>query len=197
MDSKRKRNIFFSILLFLSLVLFALTAFYPAESCFFPVTVPDSTENALVAYHLAQNGKCGFFLNDIWYPSRYSFILPATFFAPWIWIFSGEMVAGVYGCFSAALLLLFSFAGMGKILKSSPAVFLSLPFLLFLPEFIFFCNSAMTEIPYTALLALALFLLVKTASKEKFSLSFLILSVIFFLLSLKILPFLPLLPIPS
>ncbi len=178
MDGKRKRSIFFLILLFLLVFLFALTAFYPAESSFFPAIAPDGTENALAAYHIIRNGKCGFFLNDSWYPSRYSFILPATFFAPWVWLFSGDILAGVYGCFSAALLLLFSFAGMGKILKSSPAVFLSLPFLLFLPEFIFFCNSAMTEIPYTALLALALFLLVKTASKEKFSLSFLILSAV-------------------
>lgn len=178
MNSKRKRSIFFLILLFLLVFLFALTAFYPAESCFFPAIVPDGTENALAAYHIAQSGKCGFFLNGFWYPSRYSFILPATFFAPWVWLFSGDILAGVYGCFSAALLLLFSFAGTGKILKSSPAVFLSLPFLLLLPGFIVFCNSAMTEIPYTALLALALFLLVKAASKENFSLPFLILSAI-------------------
>lgn len=178
MNSKKKKNIFFLTILFLLVFLFALTAFYPAESSFFPNTVPDSTENALAAYHLIYNGKCGFFLNGSWYPSRYSFILPATFFAPWVWLFSGEMMAGIYGCFAAVLLLLFSLAGTGKILKSSPGVFLALPFLLFLPELITLCNNAMTEIPYTALLALALFLLVKTASKEKFSLSFLILSAI-------------------
>ena len=169
MNSKRKKNIFFLTIFFLLVFLFALTAFYPAESSFFPTTVPDSTENALAAYHIAKSGKCGFFLNGSWYPSRYSFILPATFFAPWVWLFSGEMMAGIYGCFSAALLLLFSLAGMGKILKSSPGVLLALPFLLFLPELITLCNNAMTEIPYTALLALALFLLVKTASKENFS----------------------------
>ena len=178
MNSKRKKNIFFLTIFFLLVFLFALTAFYPAESSFFPTTVPDSTENALAAYHIAKSGKCGFFLNGSWYPSRYSFILPATFFAPWVWLFSGEMMAGIYGCFSAALLLLFSLAGMGKILKSSPGVLLALPFLLFLPELITLCNNAMTEIPYTALLALALFLLVKTASKENFSLSFLILSAV-------------------
>ena len=62
MNSKLKRNIFFLILIFLLVFLFALTAFYPAESCFFPTTVPDSTENALAAYHIAKSGKCGFVL---------------------------------------------------------------------------------------------------------------------------------------
>lgn len=175
MNGKRNRNLFFLLCFFLLLLFFALTAFYPADSCFFAAIVPDSTENALSACHLIQYGKCGFFLNDVWHPSRYSFLLPATFFAPWVWLFAGEIMAGVYGCFFAVLLLLFSLAGIGKNLKSFPAVLLAFPFLLLLPQFILLANAAMTEIPYTALLALQLFLLVKTVSKKDISIPFLIL----------------------
>ena len=129
MNCKRKRSIVFFILFSLLIFLFVLTAFYPAGSCFFPAIVPDGTENFLAAYHLAERGKCGFFLNGIWHPARYSFILPATFFVPWMRLFPGEMMAGVYGCFSAALLLLFALAGTGKILKSFPGVLFSIPLL--------------------------------------------------------------------
>ncbi|MBO4304784.1 MAG: hypothetical protein J6A21_09395 [Lentisphaeria bacterium] len=176
MDKRRKR-LFLSVgALILLFAVLLLGICHPAGSWFFPAIVPDATENALAAWDFVHNGRCGFFLNGVWHPARYSPVLSVTFFAPWIFLFSGEMTAGVYGCFAALGILFLAFAGIGKLLKSFPAVLLSLPLLLLLPNFVVLCNSAMTEIPYTALLALLLFLLLKTAEKEELSASLLLCS---------------------
>ncbi|MBQ4107242.1 MAG: hypothetical protein IJC73_06655 [Lentisphaeria bacterium] len=111
---------------------------------------PDASEYTLIADTFLREGKLGFRLNDILYPSRYLPWFSLSVLLPGQWL-SGDLLGAVtaVNVMGIAALLLAMAAG-GKAGPRGTGI-LAAALVFGYPSFAFYSGTAMTEIPYTAL----------------------------------------------
>ena len=99
MSQKFQRTVFILAALALALDIFGL--YIPAKFGTCWLVIPDALENAFCADNFLREGKYGFYLNGVLYPSRYLPWFPLLFLAPFQAL-TGDVYGAVYGSWFAA-----------------------------------------------------------------------------------------------
>ena len=131
---------------------------------------PDSNEYAIGLANLFEHGKFGFTLNGDWYPSRYAPWFSLFCLTPAYFVFGGDVLSLHWAVLAFALAFLVASYKMGRVVGLGRWSYVCAVLPLFIPDFVFYSRMIMTEIPYTAILALSALAFVRFANEERPSL---------------------------
>jgi hypothetical protein len=131
---------------------------------------PDSNEYAIGLANLFEHGKFGFTLNGEWYPSRYAPWFSLFCLTPAYFVFGGDVLSLHWAVLAFALAFLVASYKMGRVVGLGRWSYVCAVLPLFIPDFVFYSRMIMTEIPYTAILALSALAFVRFANEERPSL---------------------------
>ncbi len=130
---------------------------------------PDSSEYSICLVNLFEHGKFGFTLNGEWYPSRYSPWFSLTCLTPAYLLSGGNPLCFHWAILAFSLVLLVLIFEFGRRVGLGWAAPVPPLLLMFLPDFVFYSRVVMTEIPYTALLAVNTLLFARFAAARNHS----------------------------
>ena len=130
---------------------------------------PDSSEYSICLVNLFEHGKFGFTLNGEWYPSRYSPWFSLTCLTPAYLLSGGNALCFHWAILAFSLVLLVLIFEFGRRVGLGWAAPVPPLLLMFLPDFVFYSRVVMTEIPYTALLAVNTLLFARFAAARSHS----------------------------
>ena len=116
---------------------------------------PDSCEYTLIADTCLREGRLGFRLNDLVYPSRYLPWFSLSILLPAEWL-TGDVRGAAAGVNIMSMLALVLAMLAGRRAAGSGAGVLAAAAVFGYPAFAFYGGTAMTEVPYTALTFLVL-----------------------------------------
>jgi len=116
---------------------------------------PDSCEYTLIADTCLREGRLGFRLNDLMYPSRYLPWFSLSILLPAEWL-TGDVRGAAAGVNVMAMLALLLAMLAGRRAAGPGAGVLAAAAVFGYPAFAFYGGTAMTEVPYTALTFLVL-----------------------------------------
>ncbi len=158
MSRSFQRTVFVIAIIVLALDILGL--YVPAKFGTCWLVIPDALENAFCAENFIREGKYGFYMNGVLYPSRYLPWFPLLFLAPFQAI-TGDLYGAAYGSWTAliglASVMFLSCrqitvrpgaAGIRDLARGGLAGLLTFPVLLLTSFFIVLSGYAMTEVPY-------------------------------------------------
>lgn len=133
---------------------------------------PDSSEYSICLANLFEHGRFGFTLNGEWYPSRYAPWFSLLCLTPAYLLSGGDVLCMHWAILAFALLLLVAIWKMGSLCGMGRLAILPPILLMFVPDFLFYCRIAMTEIPYVTLFVILALVFVKFANHAQPSIGF-------------------------